>query len=31
MINSVSEAQRVMFLTAVSSGLTDRYAPGPGA
>ncbi len=31
MIDSVSEAQRVMFLTAVSSGLADRYAPGPGA
>lgn len=31
MIDTVSEAQRAMFLTAVSSGLADRYAPSPGA
>ena len=30
MIDTVSEAQRAMFLTAVSSGLADRYGPGPG-
>ena len=31
MINTVSEAQRALFMTAVSSGLAGRYAPGRGA
>jgi hypothetical protein len=30
-IDNVSEAQRAMFLTAVSSGLAGRYAPDPTA
>jgi short-subunit dehydrogenase len=31
MIDTVSEAQRALLMTAVSSGLAGRYAPGPGA
>ena len=31
MINAVSEAQRALLMTGVSSGLADRYTPGPGA
>jgi len=31
MIDTVNEAQRTLLLTAVSSGLAHRYAPGPGA
>ena len=31
MINTVSEAQRALLMTAVSSGLAGRYAPGRGA
>jgi short-subunit dehydrogenase len=31
MVDTVNEAQRTLLLTAVSSGLAHRYAPGPGA
>jgi hypothetical protein len=31
MVDTVNEAQRALLLTAVSSGLAHRYAPGPGA
>ena len=31
MIDTVSEAQRALFMTAVSPGLARRYAPGRGA
>jgi hypothetical protein len=31
MIDTVSEAQRALLMTAVSSGLASRYTPGPGA
>jgi hypothetical protein len=30
MIGTVSEAQRALFMTGVSSGLAGRYAPGRG-
>jgi hypothetical protein len=31
MIDTVSEAQRALFMTGVSSGLAGRYPPGLGA
>ena len=31
MVDTVNEAQRTLLLTAVSSGLAPRYAPGRGA
>jgi hypothetical protein len=31
MIDTVSEAQRALFMTGVSSGLAGRYPPGRGA
>ena len=31
MIDTVSEAQRALLMTAVSSGLAGRYTPASGA